>query len=508
MTRHSTDSSAAFPSVWSRWVQLLRSPVDAASLALFRIGLGIVMALEALDLCLPYPQAISMGGSPLETYFTGGDIRFHFPYEGFEWLPLLPKTWIHVVTGLLGVSSLLMAAGWKHRWTSGTACLCWIYLWTVESTRSYWQSHYYMEALALFLIVWTPASAVMSVDAWRARRNSKPSSNLVPFWPVLLLRGQLVIAYFYAGVAKINLDWLLGAVPVRWFLTEPHVTAPYAKWMPQSAFTMFESFVHSVPFAYFLSYTGLVFDLLIGFLFLFRRSRYLAMALMALFHLTNHFLIFENIGRFPLAGLATATIFLNTDWPRRFWRWVCHPRFSRPDWGWFWSGFIALPVVGGLLVWKAERTSLGTQGPPGSSLLTIARWTPMVVVGWLAWQAIIPLRHYFIAGDARFTYEGLSFSWRLKTDTGRGKVIEMQIKDEQIIPASGPNAGRVQWEQWKEAPVIYRKVKPEELAWDSLPELIIVAEPLVGDRIFYNQAARGAATTELEARRRVQRWWN
>jgi hypothetical protein len=30
------------------------------------------------------------GGVPLETYYTGSDIKFHFPYDGFGWLPMLP----------------------------------------------------------------------------------------------------------------------------------------------------------------------------------------------------------------------------------------------------------------------------------------------------------------------------------------------------------------------------------------------------------------------------------
>src|SRR6185436_3235889 len=73
---------------------------------------------------------------------------------------------------------------------------------------------------------------------------------------------------------------------------------------------------------YFLSYTGLIFDLGVGFLLLFRRTRLFAMACMMIFHATNHFLIFDDIGWFPLLGITTALIFLEPNWPERFWRWI------------------------------------------------------------------------------------------------------------------------------------------------------------------------------------------
>src|SRR5438874_3245208 len=238
------------------------------------------MSLEAYALCRPNRAAISSGTTPLETYYTGPDITFSFPYEGFEWLPLLPAQWIGVVVASLALSGMTMALGLFYRASAVTVFLTWGYLFAVESTRTYWQSHFYLEALLAFLMIWMPAARRYSIDAWLARGRNSPRT--VPSWTLLLLRGQLVIAYFYAGVAKLNADWLLDAVPVRWFLREAHVTDPYQGYLSAAHFELFKGLVHSAGFAYFISYTGLIFDLSAGFLLLIRRTRIFALILMAL----------------------------------------------------------------------------------------------------------------------------------------------------------------------------------------------------------------------------------
>src|SRR5438034_10278046 len=52
-----------------RFKTFLATPVNGASLAAFRIAVGLVMALEAYALCRPNLSAISMGTTPLETYY-------------------------------------------------------------------------------------------------------------------------------------------------------------------------------------------------------------------------------------------------------------------------------------------------------------------------------------------------------------------------------------------------------------------------------------------------------
>lgn len=471
---------------------MLGQQVSGASLALFRIGVGLVMVLEAYSLWRPNHGSISSGRSQLETYFTGADITFHFPFPLFSWVPLLPPTWIYILVSLVALGGLLVALGLFYRIAIVTLCLAWGSLFVAESTRTYWQSYYYIETLVLLFLVWMPANRMFSIDAWWARKRGKTVAATIPFWPIFLLRAQLVIAYFYAGVAKINKDWLLDAAPVRWFLTEPGVLGPYERFLSAGQMQVLQGIVQSEGLAFLLSYTGLFFDLTVGFLFLFRRTRILALVLMLGFHFTNHFLIFDDIEWFPVVGAWTALIFLDPDWPLRFWRWIRRPFFTKPDWNFFWPGMLLIPGFGAALGWKMRELSKPVaNGPIHSRLAT-------VIAVWIALQILIPLRHYAIAGDGRFTYEGMSFSWRLKTEIRRAVLHELTIVDETIL-TRGVGGAQIHWDQWRGERAVYRQLTPGKIDWENLPEVIVLLEPLIGERIY---SIRIRAGSEAWSRRK------
>src|SRR5689334_16854313 len=92
------------PDRWTHFKNALARPVSGASLAIFRMAVGLVMALEAFSLLRP--SASTAGKVMLETYYTGPDIKFHFPYAWFEWLPWLPRSGMFAVVGLLALGSL------------------------------------------------------------------------------------------------------------------------------------------------------------------------------------------------------------------------------------------------------------------------------------------------------------------------------------------------------------------------------------------------------------------
>lgn len=495
--------SATAQGYWCRFQRLLRLPVSGASLAVFRISFGLVMALEAYSLCRPDVAAIGMGSSPLQTYYMGSDITFNFPYAIFSWLPLLPAPLIYAMTAMLALGGVLMALGYFYRLGAAMVFVGWGYFFAVESTRTYWQSHYYMELLLAFLMIWLPAAQCYSLDARRA--GSKGRSGVIPYWPVLLLRGQLVIIYFYAGVAKWNADWICDAVPLRWALREEHVTAPFKALLSAGLFERFNDLVHSVGFAYFLSWTGVLFDLGVGFGLLIRRTRIFSLMCMLLFHLTNHTLIYDNIGWFPLAGAATALIFLDPDWPMRVARWLRRPIWARPDWRWLIGGTVLAPGLGAALGWKLKPSPPVLGNAPG---LRVARVTFAFFLGWLVFQSLMPIRHYFIAGDGRFTYEGLSFSWRLKADEHSALPVEISVKDTKILATNENGSVRVDWPQWHGERLVYGSVSPAQIDWASLPEVFILLEPVLGERILYNPyGGPSPIRTEVGGRARVREIW-
>jgi vitamin K-dependent gamma-carboxylase len=450
--------------VWQNLTRLLSSPVDGASLGVFRICFGVIMMLEALTLLRPSESA--SGKVPIEIYYTGSDINFSFQYEGFAWLPLFPAPVIYGIVALLALSGLTLALGLFYRISTVSVFLTWGYLFAVESTRTYWMSHYYLVVLCSFLLIWMPGARRYSIG------GKSVEQTRVPFWNLLLLRGQLIIAYFYAGFAKLNADWMLDAEPVRYFLSRPHVTTP---------FDFVNAIIGAKAFAYFIAWAGAAFDLSVGFLLIFRKTRILGMVLMLVFHGTNHFLIFEDIGWFPLLGVTTSLIFFEPDWPDRLMtKFGYQPNYKKPK--------VAI----------------------ANEPFQIGRIVPPFVAFWLIWQIVFPLRHFLIPGDARFTFEGLRFSWRLKAEVYRSSALEIRVSDTDLFEKNENGSMTLNWDKWQGERVIYRGTDPNEIDWNQLPEIVALYEPLIGERILYNPYAKsqnGKAKTQMESYQRAQQVW-
>jgi hypothetical protein len=130
------------------------------------------------------------------------------------------------------------------------------------------------------------------------------------------------------------------------------------------------------------------------------------------------------------------------------------------------------------------------------------------VVAWLGLQALIPLRQYLIAGDARLTWEGLSFSWRLKSEWYRTIPFEFSLSDPAIVKGDPQGGVAIDWNQWHGRKAIFRSVEPQKLDWSRLPEIVVLFEPNLGERIIYNPLS-GSAPVQLEsaARARVDAIW-
>jgi hypothetical protein len=459
------------------------------------------MAMETYSLCRP--TAITFGKIPLEVFYVSRDLKLGFPYPAFQWLPLLPPKAIYVIVGVMGLSAITVTLGFCYRVSAATLFLTFGYLFAVERMRTYWNSHFYSELLVIFLLVWMPAARRFSLDAWLARKRPRPST--VPYWTLVLLRGQAVVMYFFGGVAKLNVDWLLDAEPVRYHLAHARLLSEHGSLLSSAQVALVKSLLQSDAFAYFIGYAGVVFDLGIGFLMLIRRTRVLGLILLVIFHSTNHFIIFNDIDWFPFLGLAAGLIFLDPDWPERFWSWLRRPQLAKPDWPWLVAGGVLVPVIGVALGWKLPPTPRPepVRRPPPP-----ARRAAVFVVIWLALQVLVPLRQFAIPGDPRFTWEGLSFSWRLKADVYRALPTNLTIEDRLVISQDPEGRARIDWNAWHGDRVVYRSVTPGHVNWSQLPELLILLEPITGERIIYNPFSGSShARTETESRERVQAIW-
>ena len=365
--------SRAVPAL-AAFVDRLFRPEDAVGAALFRVGFGVVIAWEAT-------RYLRFGW--IEDYWTGP--AFHFTYPGFGWVAPLPHDWmVGLLCGLCGFG-VFVALGIASRPAVALIGLGWTYLFLLDQVT--YLNHMFLICMLAGVLAVAPVHGSLALGpALSGQRVDR-----VPAWGPWLLRGLLALVYFYGGVAKLNPDWLRAQ--------------PMLTWMEHR-----RDMAHIGPLlaadatAWLLSYGGLLLDLAVGPLLLWRRGRPLAIAALFFFHLANS-VIFE-IGVFPWLMLASTVVFLEPATLRR--------------------------ILGAFA--PALATPRG-QAPPTPAL---CRAAVLAFLGSFALvQLALPLRHWLYPGDVSWTEEGHRFSWHMKLRSKWGhleyRVVDRASGDEEIV---------------------------------------------------------------------------
>jgi hypothetical protein len=348
------------PGLVVRWRDYLLTPVDGASLAVFRVCFGLLMVCEVWR------------------YWHYGWIADNYitPSYFFSYLPFVrpwPGNGMYWHCLLLGALGLLIAAGLGYRLAAGLFCLAFSYLFLLDKTQ--YLNHFYLISLISLLLALVPAHRVWSLDRLLARSRAE---DTVPRWSLLVLRAQIALVYFFGGIAKLNSDWLRGQ-PIGMWLAE------------RSDLPLIGPLLTLDEAALLFAYGGLAIDLSMGLLLIWRRTFWLGALLALLFHLLNAQLF--NIGIFPAFMIATLALFLRPDWPRVWWK---GPAARPVDTAPAGSSIAPLAVAaGGWRRWSAN------------GLLVLLHLYVLV-------QLAIPLRHWLYPGDVGWTEEGHRFSWRMK----------------------------------------------------------------------------------------------
>lgn len=344
----------------ARWLDAAFRPIDAASVAVFRVLFGVIMVWEVL-------RYTTKGW--VADYYIEPD--FQFKYIFFEWVEPWPGLGMYVHFAVLGVLGALIAVG---LWTRLACALFFVgfgYVFLLE--QAHYLNHLYLVVMLVGLLAFLPLDHMLSVRAWR---DPAARSQTVPAWVLWVLRLTVAVPYFFGGVAKLNWDWLRGQ--------------PMVAWMAKRADMPLVGPVVSHPdVALGMAWGGALYDLAVVPLLLWRRTRTLALVLSFSFHLSNHFLF--SIGIFPWLMMAATLLFLDPDWPREAFPWLFE-RFDRPE-----------PEGGGFRSWPRR-------GP--------------VLVGiglFVAYNVFMPFRHLLYPGNPSWTEEGHRYAWhmKLRNKTGR-----------------------------------------------------------------------------------------
>lgn len=293
--------------------------------------------------------------------------NFFFSYYGFEWVkPIGNYTYLLFI--ICGMAAVFVMIGFKYRWAIGIFFLSFTYIELMDKTT--YLNHYYFVSLLSFLMFFLPANAYFSVDAFRDRTSA---FQKIPRWSIDSIKLLLSIVYIFAGLAKLNSDWLLKAMPLKIWLPSKYDVPFLGQFFN-------ENWVH-----YAFSWGGAFYDLAIPFFLLYRKTRPYAFVAVIVFHLLTRVLF--PIGMFPYIMIVAALIFFDAS--------VHHKILS--------------------LISRRFRIPLNQFD--NGKLLTIPPVRTKIIKGFLtaffATQLLLPFRYLSYPGELLWTEEGYRFSWRV-----------------------------------------------------------------------------------------------
>jgi vitamin K-dependent gamma-carboxylase len=335
----------------------LFAPVDIASLIFFRIGFGSLMAWWAWDYL--------MSGRVRFLYV---EPRFHFTYYLFDWVRPWPGDGMYIHFAALAALGVAIACGAWYRLATLLFAAGFTYVFLLDATN--YQNHYYLVLLLSWTLVLLPLQRAVSVDAARRRELR---GDTAPAWALWLVRFHIGLPYVFGGTAKLNGDWFAGE-PARQMLAA-QATLPVIGPLVTSEWTVA-----------LVVWGGLLFDLTIVPLLLWRRTRAVGYALCVLFHVLNSVLFQIHI--FPWFMIFASTMFFEPDWPRRL----------------LGGAPLRLPPAPSV-AWRALA--------PGAQLGVV------LLVAYCLFHTTWPLRHSLYHGNASWTEQGHFFAWRMML---RGKM--------------------------------------------------------------------------------------
>jgi len=228
--------------------------------------------------------------------------------------------------------------------------ICFTYFWLLD--KGYFNNHYYFISIISFLL--------FLID----QKSSFKQSIHVPRITLVCLQAVIFMIYFIAGLNKLTPFWLVDMQPITHILETKYDTTG-------------NTFFINPALIFFMTYGGVIYDLLIGFLLFCKRTKLLSFILVILFNTFNHYLFQDigEIGAFPLIMIATLALFIDPNRLDRILKKDEKPRII-----------------------LAQKLSLN-----------------IFIISFIIIQFILPFRHLLFHGYVDYNGMGQRFSWRMKT---------------------------------------------------------------------------------------------
>ena len=350
-------------------------PVPISPLITFRICFGGIMLFSILRFWL---------NGWIRTQYINP--KFYFTYTGFDWVQPLGEIGMYTLFFIIGITSVLVLVGLWYRLAIILFFISFTYVELIDVTN--YLNHYYFISIVSFLMIFLPANKAISLDV---RINPASKCTHVPMWTIGIIRLQMGMVYFFAGIAKLNADWMLEALPMKiWLPAKSH--------LPVIGNLFYKEWV-----AYAFSWFGAFYDLFIAIFLIQKKTRPYAYIAVIGFHICTA-IVFPAIGMFPYVMILCSLVFLRANF----------------------HNSLLSPFVNGLYFKEAEVTYLYPK--------YYGKFLSVLLTFYFVLQTIIPMRFLFYPGPLFWYEEGYRFSWR---------VMLMEKSGNTFFYIKEPRSGRV-----------------------------------------------------------------
>ena len=286
--------------------------------------------------------------------------KFFFAYEGFEFIKPLLGNGMYVVFALMILAATCIMLGLFYRIAIILFFILFTYVELIDKTN--YLNHYYFVSIISLMLCFLPANKYASLDV---RFGITNRVTHVPAWCILIIQLQIGMVYFFAGIAKINSDWLLHAQPLK-------------IWLKSRDYLPFIGFLFDYKITpYIFSWFGMLFDLSIFFFLLNKKTRPFAYFAVVVFHIMTGYLF--QIGVFPYVMIVATWIFFSAAFHQK--------------------------IIS--LFYKDENKTQINYQPKFASFFMLIFMIHFIV------QLCLPFRYLLYADKLFWTEQGYRFSWRV-----------------------------------------------------------------------------------------------
>ena len=364
----------------NKWIKHFSdNTVNIAPLITFRIVFGLMMFASTLRFILK--------GWINDFYVTP---KYYFTYYGFDWVKPLEENSMYILFGILLLSSLLIAFGFFYRISIVLFFLVFTYIELIDKTN--YLNHYYFISLMSFILIFLPLNRHFSIDVYFRICKEKTK---VPSWTINFIKLQIAFVYIFAGISKLNYNWLIEAQPLINWLKH------------QSDFPIIGSLLLNDITAYLFSWGGAIFDLFIVFILLSKRWRIYGYIVVVIFHIMTSLMF--PIGVFPLVMIGSTLIFFSENFH--------------------------IKIISFISIFTLKLNDLKT-GNTYNLKSSFKPFYKLLFVSFFILQLVLPLRYLLYPGKLFWTEQGYRFSWRVMLIEKAGYAqfyIHEPIKDRKML---------------------------------------------------------------------------